>query len=108
VPQQLRGSGVVDRPDLQLRQVDVLGRVPRVTRRQHDRERPVGPAGRVLDALTGGRVDPLQVVHHGEHRAVPGRRPQHPEGGDADREPVTGGRRPQGQRAHERRRLRFR
>jgi hypothetical protein len=33
VPQQLCGSGVVDRPDLQLRQVDVLGRVPRVTRR---------------------------------------------------------------------------
>ena len=69
---------------------------------------PPGPPGDVLDALAGGRVDPLDVVHHGEHRAVLGRGPQHAERGDADREPVTGRGRPQRQRAHERRRLRCR
>src|SRR5439155_27221082 len=50
----------------QLRQVNVLGRAPRVPRRQHDREPPACPVGDVLDALAGGHVDPLHVVHHGE------------------------------------------
>ena len=108
LPQKLGRRGVVDRPDGQLRQADALGRVPRVPRGQHDRERPAGPPGDVLDALPGGRVDPLDVVHHGEDRPVPGLGPQHAERGDADRQAVTWRGRLQRQRAHQRGGLRRR
>ncbi|HEX5304034.1 MAG TPA: hypothetical protein VFW50_44280 [Streptosporangiaceae bacterium] len=110
-PQQRGRPGLVDRPDPQFGQA--RARRPGIPRRQHDRQGPVGPASGVLDALPGRGVDPLEIVHHGEHRPPSPRGPQHAERGDADGKPVTGrgrsgDRRPERQRAPQGRGLRGR
>ena len=108
LPEEFGRRAVVDRADGQIRQADTLRRVPRVPRGQHDRERPAGPPGDVLDALPGGRVDPLDVVHHGEDRPAPGLGPQHGERGDAYRQAITWRGRLQRERARDRGGLRRR
>lgn len=106
--QEFGRHGVVDRSDRQLGKADALRRIQRVSRGQDDRQRAAGPAGDVLDALTGGRIDPLDVVDHRQDRALPSCGPQQAQRGDADRQPVTGRRRLERERAHEHRRLRYR
>jgi hypothetical protein len=102
VPAEPRESERRDR-----RSVDERG--PTLAHRQHDRDRLGEQAAeREAERVRARAVQPVRVVDEHGHRLLLGVRGEQAERRRADREPVAGARRAEGERALERRRLRLR